>query len=74
MKAEDKLELLKEVYVAIAHRDDLEVDNLGSNLAYLLGAILKDGYCEFLRTEQIVRLLGQKFSTGDPVWNFITLE
>ena len=68
--------LAREVYATIGHgTESLEVDHLGADLSYLLGAILcGDSGCEWDDDRPLVRLLRQHFADGHPVWRYVHVD
>jgi len=68
--------LAREVYATIEHgTESLEADNLGADLAYLLGAILRgDSGCAWDHDRPLVRLLRQHFADGHAVWRYAHVD
>ena len=76
LSATAKLALLREVYdVVAAGVDSFEHDDMvGPDLAYLLGAILKETYCEWSPDRRIIQLLRHALASEHPVWTFCVVE
>jgi hypothetical protein len=54
--------------------DSLELDDIGADLAYLLGAILHNSTCAWPESRPFVRLLRRLFrSRKDKVWKHVTV-
>ena len=72
----DTRELASDVYNRVFHdSDSFESDNIGSNLAYLMGAILRDGWCEWSEKEPFVQVLRGSYPDPDhPVWHYIIID
>ena len=65
----------KEVYNAIfLGTVSFEEDDIGADLAYLLGAILLDDFCSWPTTRPILGILRETFPANHAVWQHITLE
>ena len=66
--------LAKEVYDTLYRgSQSFEEDNIGSDTAYLLGAILKNEKCEWDAPRPFIRLLSDMFKGNHAVWNYINI-
>ncbi len=76
MKAEDKLLLLMQVYKVVNEAtDSFENDDmLGPDLAYLMGAILRQIICSWDKNRRIIQVLIESFGPDHLVWNHIVIE
>lgn len=74
----DNAALARTVYDAVhAQEPDLSQDRLGEDLAYLLGAILRNTLVSWERSNlpKLYSLLDVAFPTKEsPVWSFIVIE
>jgi hypothetical protein len=71
----DRLALLAEVYAAVYEGcESFERDEVGADLAYLLGAIARGSSCEWPEGRPLVLLLRAAFPDGHPVWGFVSTE
>ena len=67
--------LMKEVYAEVYNESaSFETDNVGADLAYLLGAILNKNFCAWPSDTPFMRILHQCFAVGHPVWDYIRIE
>lgn len=72
---EEKVALTTEVYDAVyVGTESFEVDNIGSDLAYLLGAILKHHKCEWSEEPPLFLVLRAAFGPEHPVWEYVQVE
>ena len=71
-----RLALLSEVYDAVsAGVESFEHDDrVGPDLAYLMGAILKESCCAWPSSRRIIKLLRDAFTPGHPIWDFCVVE
>lgn len=76
MDATARLALLREVYdVVSAGVESFEHDDMvGPDLAYLLGALLKESCCEWPPSRRIIQLLRDAFAPEHPVWAFCVVK
>ena len=76
MNATQKVKLIGEVYQTVFEgTESFEVENVGADLAYVLGAIAKDSFCEFsLKNSAFIRILLNKFKKSHPVWKYTKLS
>jgi hypothetical protein len=76
MKANATLALATGVYRAVVDStESLEHDdNIGPDLAYLLGAILTESGCEWPNDRPIIGVLRNAFPAHHAVWRFVTIE
>ncbi len=73
--ATKKLALACEVYEKLFQScDSFEEQNIGSDLAYLLGAILKDGVCCWPTNRRFIQKLRQIYNKSHPIWHFIEVS
>jgi hypothetical protein len=69
-----RMHLAIQVYdLVFQESDSFEMADVGADLAYLLGAILKGTQCEWPHDRPIVQLLHEHMELS-PVWNYITIE
>ena len=70
-----KVKLAREVFEAVYNSTEtLEEDNIGSDLAYLVGGILCGSYCEWEPDRPIVKMLRQSFNKGHRIWAFVDIQ
>lgn len=71
-----RLALLREVYASVQEAvESFEHDDMvGPDLAYLLGAVLHERYCEWPAERRIVQLLRDRFAPDHAVWNYLHIE
>lgn len=69
----ERAALAREIYAKVENgTESFEVDHLGADLAYLLGAILRgDSGCEWDDDRPFVRLLHDFFDDEHPVWQYV---
>ncbi len=71
----EPLKLAREAYDYVLHRtESLETQHIGADLAYLLGAIVKDLVCEWPARRPIVKLLREGLPGDHPVWKHVQIE
>jgi hypothetical protein len=64
--------LAKELYQDIYNTfESFQVDNIGSDLAYLMGEILTDGFCIFESNSALNKFLKTKYDTNHEIWRYI---
>jgi hypothetical protein len=79
---EERLKLAKEIFDAVFnHFDTFRDDNIGADLAYLLGAILCDDDANVDWTEEnygnsgeVPKFIEESFPKDHPVWGFIVTD
>lgn len=72
---EEGLDLVAEVYgKLIRPTETFGPNDVGLNLAFLLGAIANDGYVTWPADAEFVRLLRRDFHKAHAVWGFVELE
>ena len=69
--AETALEVYEHM---VAASDSFEADDIGADLAYLMGALLREGYCVWPKTRPIIALLMEKYHDSHPIWGYIRVE
>ncbi len=76
LQEHQQFQLARRLYkTVLGHTESFEYeDQIGADLAYLLGAILFTGTCAWPSNRPIVLLLRQHFPSDDPLWQHITLE
>jgi hypothetical protein len=69
------LHLIRQVYIAVLEgTHSFEEDNIGEDLAYLMGAITRNTHCEWHPARPFVELLRELFpDKHHPVWAYIIL-
>lgn len=72
--APDRHTLATGIYNLVVENTESMTGTIGPDLAYLLGAILKDGLCEWNHTRPIVRLLRKHCPHDHPVWGHIAID
>ena len=72
----DKLRLLRELYDYMYKSVESfeSEDRIGADLAYLMGAILKDSQCEWPRNRPILHFLREGCEDDHTIWNYIQME
>lgn len=74
-KKSRRLQLLRDLYeVVFNETESLEAEDIGADLAYLMGAVLKDSCCDWDAERPLVQLLREQFPGRHPVWRFIHIE
>lgn len=54
----ERCTLATKIYDLVLHNtESFEIDHIGSDLAYLMGAILKDGFCMWGAERPLIKLL-----------------
>ncbi|MFI5379019.1 MAG: hypothetical protein ACHRHE_06975 [Tepidisphaerales bacterium] len=67
------LSLAAEVYGLLReHTESFEMDDIGADGLYLLGAILQDEQCEWPDGRPILRILREHLPAGHPVFKYVT--
>lgn len=67
-----RLRLIRKVYRwVIDNTETFEEQNIGADLAYLLGAISKNSQCEWDDDRPFLEVLGEGFKSRHVVWSFI---
>lgn len=71
MKKIDRLNLISEVYDSIYESTEtFHEEFVGSDLAYLLGAIAKNSIVSF-KNEPLLKILKSNFQSDHSVWKYI---
>lgn len=74
MTNDRRLALIREVYKAVFQETEtFRESNIGSDLAYLLGAIANNSVVSYAK-EPLLRLLRAHFKGSHNIWNFIVIE
>jgi hypothetical protein len=69
------IELLQELYRVMYKRtDSFERDNIGADLAYLMGAIVSDNCCIWPHSRPLVRILQDNFPVNHKIWDHLGLD
>ena len=69
-----RLALIREVYKAVFHETEtFRKNNIGSDLAYLFGAIANNSVVSYTK-EPLLRLLRARFRVSHNIWKFIVIE
>ena len=69
--APSPLDIAAQVYEVIRdHTESFALEQIGEDLAYLLGAIVTTGYCEWKHDRPILKILRREME-GHPIWRFI---
>jgi hypothetical protein len=63
--------LIKEIYNRVLEEAPLEEDNLGMNLALLMGGIANGNYSQWPSSSLFLMLLSRLFEPKHIVWNYI---
>lgn len=70
-----RYQLCRTVYNAVvASVEGLEVDDLGADLAYLMGAILNGNFCTWDPARPILAVLRENFGGEHAVWQYAGTE
>lgn len=72
MTNDERVHLIQEVYT-VAHSATTTFEDLGPDLAYLMGAIAHDRYCEWLETDPIMQFLYTWFPSDHKVWKHVRI-
>lgn len=68
----ERIGLIKSVYSAVfVGCESFEEDNVGADLAYILGAVARDGFCEWPEDRPIVQILREAVGDDHPIWKYI---
>jgi hypothetical protein len=71
----DKINLIRDVYsVVYPNVASLYHDGTGSDLAYIVAAIIDDKRCELTPFSMVVKLLKAEFGSFHIIWNYIIVE
>ena len=74
-KESRRLPLLREVYEAVYNEvESFEEENIGADLAYLLGAMLEGSCCDWDADRPFVKLLRGHFPQRHSIWGYVHLE
>jgi hypothetical protein len=66
---------LRELYsVVYSNTESFEVDDIGADLAYLMGAIVSDDVCTWPADRPLVLILKAHFQPSHEVWRYVRLE
>lgn len=69
---EVRADLARMVYNEIfAHCETFEEDDIGSDLAYIVGTILNDDTASFLSTRPIIIMLQKSFNSAHEIWAYV---
>lgn len=72
--AVEKIGLIREVYQAVlTGTESFELENIGADLAYIMGAIATDGLTSFDETRPIVKVIKEKFPEKHGIWGHIDI-
>jgi hypothetical protein len=75
MKDRQRLQLLRELYeTAHNETESFEQEDVGADLAYLMGAVLEDSHCSWEADRPLVRLLREHLPSSHAAWEFIHIE
>jgi hypothetical protein len=73
-RPEQVLALATEVYQTVFDETEgFYGFEVGADLAYLLGAVLKDATCEWPENREILEILRRVLGPEHPVWAFVTV-
>jgi len=67
--------LAVDVYECVLREtESFEEQGIGADLAYLMGAILKDNLCEWPESCPLLQLLRQHYPPEHPIWRHVKIE
>ncbi len=67
-----RLELIRDVYRLVLDKtESFGEQRIGESLAYLLGAIAQNNWCQWNRKEPLVKLLRKHLAPDHLVWKYI---
>lgn len=70
-----QLQLAKDVYETVFDATEgFEVDAIGADLAYLLGAILRGTHCAWPVSRPFVKLLQKHYAAEHSLWRYVILD
>lgn len=71
----DMIELLQELYRVMYKRtNSFELNNIGADLAYLMGAIVSDNCCVWPANQPLVAILQENFPPDHAIWNYLAIS
>ena len=74
LKKTAKIKLLHELYNTVFQQaDSFEKRHIGSDLAYLMGAIVTDSWCMWDTKRSIVKIIKDSFKKDDKIWEYIKI-
>ncbi len=69
------LQLIQDVYKAVFSKcDTFEEDDIGVDLAYILGAIATGGGCTWAPERKMLGVLRECFPEDHAVWKYVEVE
>jgi len=71
----DVVDLIRELYKVVYREiESFEKQNIGADMAYLVGAIVNDNFCLWPPDEPILRLLTKSFPKEHQLWRYLIIE
>jgi len=71
----DMVALIRELYKTTYHEtESFEEQNIGADLAYLVGAIVNDCVCIWPPNEPLVQVLKKRFPKEHRLWKHLVIE
>ena len=75
LKDRQRLQLLRELYETVHNEtESFEQEDVGADLAYLMGAVLEDSHCRWEADRPLVRLLRKHLPVSHVAWEYIHIE
>lgn len=72
IKALEQRDLAVQAYeYLLENTETFEMQDIGADLAYLMGAILNEGYVEFFADQPVVSILKKGFPQAHALWAHI---
>jgi len=71
----DVVDLIRELYKVVYREiESFEKQNIGTDMAYLVGAIVNDNFCLWPPDEPLLRLLTKNFPKEHQLWKYLAIE